>query len=145
MLSNKKKRPYKRFVDACKLGDDAIVWHMFDYIIKEDTYHILEGLCVAGFFKQIRVLKVFASLLREKNYENGIVLNSSRAHLSLTNLLTFMDFERYNEYLNVVNFMREFIPFHVGKPQHETNWFKLMVAYVLKKRNLELIVIDLYS
>jgi hypothetical protein len=134
------------FAGACRSQKEQTIWETFEETRQNHFWYLMRGLELAGIHNQVDSLKTLACLLRDEDFIKRRV--TAYGGENATGFL--MDWWNRDllepVHANIREFMYEFIP-SLAKTQyfHQTPWFRLMVAYVLKRRDLEFLIIDLLS
>lgn len=134
------------FTAACKLHKEQTIWETFEETRQNHFWMLMRGLELAGDHNQVDSLKTLACLLRDEDF----IKRRVTAYFGENATGFLMDSQDRNffnpSYTDTRKFMYEFIPSLANTEYfHQTPWFRLVVSYVLKKRNLEFIITVLYS
>lgn len=134
------------FMAACRLHKEQTIWETFEETRQNHFYILMRGLELAAIHNQVDSLKTLACLLRDEDFIKRRV-TAYGGENATGFLMDWWDRDFLNpSHADTRAFMCKFIPSLANtKYFHQTLWFRLMVAYVLKKRNLELIIMNMYS
>lgn len=134
------------FGNACKFHNEQTIWETFEETRQNHFWRFMRGIELAGTLNQLGSLKTAACLLRDEDFIMRRV--GFRSHENATSfLLDWWTIDLLEpSHAKIRQFMYSFIP-SLAKTEyfHQTPWFRLMVAYVLEKKNLEFVIIDLLS